>query len=99
MPVIKARAQKQTVRHIGRLFHDNYETLWAYATFIDEDPDYVVNQLIETVLGRDRDFQAWRRDHPGSHVQEVRRPRARTLPRATAADTGARLSVSQRAEM
>ena len=50
MPVIKARAQKQTVRHIGRLFRDNHESLWAYATMIDEDPDYVVNQLIETTL-------------------------------------------------
>jgi len=94
MPVIKARAQKQTVRHIGRLFRDNHESLWAYATFIDEDPDYVVNQLIETTLCKDRDFQAWRKDHPGSHVPDLRRPRARTLRRATAAGTGGRLSAS-----
>lgn len=94
MPVIKARAQKQTVRHIGRLFRDNHEALWAYATFIDEDPDYVVNQLIETTLCRDRDFQNWRKDHPGSHVPDVRRPRARTLRHPAATGAGTRLSAS-----
>ena len=69
MPVIKARTtQKQLVRHITRLYRENNETLFAYSTFIAEPTEYVLNQLIETVLGKDKDFQAWREQNPGSHV-------------------------------
>ena len=69
MPAIKPRTtQKHHVRHITRLYRENNETLFAYAKFIAEPTEYVVNQLIETVLARDRDFQAWRQQHPESHV-------------------------------
>jgi hypothetical protein len=69
MPAIKPRTrQKHSVRHITRLFHENNETLFGYAAFIDERTDYVLNQLIETVLARDRDFQEWLVAHPGPHV-------------------------------
>jgi hypothetical protein len=69
MPTIKPRTrQKHSVRHITRLYFENNETLFAYAAFIDERTDYVLNQLIETVLARDRDFQEWLAAHPGSHV-------------------------------
>lgn len=69
MPAIKPRTtQKHHVRHITRLYRENNETLFAYAKFISEPTEYVVNQLIETVLARDRDFQGWRQQHPESHV-------------------------------
>jgi hypothetical protein len=69
MPAIKPRTtQKHVVRHITRLYRENNETLFAYAKFIGEPTEYVLNQLVETVLARDKDFQAWRGDHPGSHV-------------------------------
>jgi hypothetical protein len=42
--------------------------LFAYAGFIGESTEYVLNQLVETVLAKDRDFQTWHADHPGTHV-------------------------------
>ena len=69
MSAIKPRtAQKHLVRHITRLYRENNETLFSYAKFIGEPTEYVLNQLVETVLATDRDFHAWRAEHPGSHV-------------------------------
>ena len=69
MTVIKPRTRgKHLVQHWTRLDRENRETLHAYAAFINEDAEYVLNQLIETVLGKDRDFMKWRAQHPESHV-------------------------------
>ena len=69
MPVIKARTRgKQLVRHITRLDRENNETLYAYAQFLGEPTDYVINQLIDSVLARDKDFVAWRAEHRDSYV-------------------------------
>ena len=69
MPAIKPRStQKYFVRHITRLYHENNEALFAYAAFLDERTEYVLNQLIDTVLVKDRDFQQWRAEHPASYV-------------------------------
>ena len=82
MPAIKPRTtQKHLVRHITRLYRENNETLFSYASFIGESTEYVLNQLVETVLARDRDFQAWRTEHPGSHVPK---PGSRSNGRARA---------------
>jgi hypothetical protein len=56
------------VRHITRLDRENTETLYAYAQFLGEPADYVVNQLIDAVLATDKEFVAWRADHPESYV-------------------------------
>src|SRR5206468_11682741 len=54
MPVIKPRTRgKQIVRHIARLDRENTETLYAYAHFLGEPTEYVVNQLVESVLAKD----------------------------------------------
>ena len=69
MPVIKPRTRgKQVVRHITRLDRENNETLYAYAQFLSEPPEYVLNQLVESVLGKDKEFVAWREQHPESFV-------------------------------
>lgn len=69
MPAIKPRTtQKHLVRHITRLYRENNETLFAYAKFIGEHTEYVLNQLVETVLAKDKDFQTWRTEHPDSQV-------------------------------
>jgi hypothetical protein len=80
MPVIKPRTRgKRVVRHIARLDQENSETLHAYAEFIAEPTDYVLNQLVDSVLGKDREFVAWRERHPDSFVpQSVPRARKRT---------------------
>ena len=71
MPVIKPRTRgKRVVRHIVRLDQENNETLHAYAEFIAEPTDYVLNQLVDAVLGKDREFVAWRERHPDSFVPE-----------------------------
>ncbi len=99
MTVIKPRTtQKHLVRHITRLYRENNETLFAYAKFIAEPTEYVLNQLIETVLGRDKEFQAWREQNPASHVPkpgERRRPRSRTFPRAIATGNAPVASAAQ----
>ena len=78
MPVIKARTRgKHVVRYITRLDRETHETLFAYAAFLGEPPDYVLNQLIDTVLARDKEFLAWREAHPGSHAPRPAGRRAR----------------------
>jgi len=80
MPVIKARTRgKHLVRYITRLDRESYEILFAYATFLGEPPEYVLSQLIDTVLAKDKEFLTWRDAHPGSHSPRPagRRSRAR----------------------
>lgn len=82
MPLIKPRTRgKQLVRHIARLDRETNETLFAYAQFLGEPTDYVLNQVIDTVLAKDKEFQTWRAEHPesfvprlGGHPRRTRRP-------------------------
>jgi hypothetical protein len=69
MPLIKRRPRgKQMVRHITKLDWENHETLYAYAAFLDEPPEYVLNQLIGRKLAKDKEFLQWRENHPESFV-------------------------------
>ena len=80
MSLIKPRTRgKQRVQHRTRLDRENHETLYAYAAFINEDAEYVLNELIDTVLARDKDFLKWRAEHSESFA-----------PRGVAARVGAR---------
>ena len=84
MPVIKPRTRgKQLVKHRTRLDSENNETLYAYAHFLGESPEYVLNQVIDTVLARDKEFVKWRADHAHSHV-----PTAASRPRRHRATSG-----------
>ena len=81
MPVIKARTRgKHVVRHITRLDRENVETLFAYAAFLGEPAEYVLNQVIDTLLARDKEFVAWRESNPGPHTP--RSPQQRPKSRA-----------------
>ena len=69
MSLIKPRTRgKQLVKHRTRLDRENNETLYAYAHFLGESTEYVLNQVIDTVLGKDKDFQGWRAEHGESFV-------------------------------
>ena len=69
MPLIKPRTRgKQLVKHRTRLDRENNETLYAYAQFLGESTEYVLNQLIDTVLARDKEFVQWRAAHQNSFV-------------------------------
>ena len=69
MSLIKPRTRgKQLVRLVTRLDRENHETLYAYAQFIGEPTEYVLNELIDTVLAKDKDFAKWRAEHPDSCV-------------------------------
>ena len=71
MPLIKPRTRgKQILRHIARLDRENNETLHAYAAFLGESTDYVLNQVIDTVLAKDKEFVKWRADHAHSSRTE-----------------------------
>jgi hypothetical protein len=64
MSIIKPRPNRvRTVRHITRLQEPNRDVLVAYARFIGDSADYVLNQLIDSTLAKDRDFIAWRAEH------------------------------------
>ena len=69
MSVIKPRTRgKRLVKFGTRLDQENQETLYAYAAFLGESTEYVLNQLIDRVLARDKEFVAWRAEHPQSCV-------------------------------
>jgi hypothetical protein len=69
MPLIKPRTNRvKTVRHICRLQEPNREALVLYARFIGDTADYVLNQIIDTTIAKDRDFVAWRAEHPHETV-------------------------------
>ena len=69
MSLIKPRTRgKQLVRHRTRLDRETNETLYAYAHFIGEPTEYVLNQVIDTVLAKDKEFLQWRTKHPQSYV-------------------------------
>jgi hypothetical protein len=84
MSVIKPRTRgKRLVRHRTRLDQETNETLYAYAQFLGESPEYVLNQVIDTVLAKDKDFVNWRTEHPDSYV-----PRPAALRGAAQRRTG-----------
>lgn len=79
MTLIKPRTRgKHLVPHTTRFDRETNETLHAYAHFLDEPTDYILNQLVDTVLAKDKEFVAWRADHPESFVtrRALRRPRS-----------------------
>ena len=91
MSLIKPRTRgKHLVRHITRLDQQNEDTLYAYAAFIGEDAEYVLNQLVDVALAKDKDFLTWRAEHPESFVpQSGRREHRRTTPAAATHHSGA----------
>ena len=69
MPAIKPRTRgKEMLRHVARVDRENLELLYAYAQFLGEPTDYILNQVIELVLPKDKDFLAWRATHPESYL-------------------------------
>jgi hypothetical protein len=89
MPLIKARTRgKQLVRHITRFDRETNETLYAYAHFLGEPTEYVLNQLVDTMLAKDREFVAWRAEHPESYVTRRVPHRPRSARRASSNRTG-----------
>jgi hypothetical protein len=92
MPLIKPRTRgKHLVKHRTRFDAENNETLYAYARFLGESTEYVLNQVIDTVLARDKEFVKWRETHQGSYVPRVpdRARSTRIVPRRTRTDPGA----------
>lgn len=92
MALIKPRTRgKHLVKHRTRLDAENNETLYAYAQFLGESTEYVLNQVIDTVLARDKEFVKWRETHQGSYVPRVKEHPLRTKAgtRRTQAETAA----------
>lgn len=97
MPLIKPRTRgKQFVRHRTRLDRENTETLYAYARFLGESTEYVLNQVIDTVLAKDKEFVQWRATHPESHVPRpiARRAGAKLGQRRPDAQAGASVGAA-----
>ena len=100
MPLIKPRTRgKQLVKHRTRLDRENNETLYAYAHFLGESTEYVLNQLIDTVLARDKEFVQWRTVHhssfvPGSRAHGRRSESNRRAARQVTTVSGESAAVS-----
>ena len=89
MSLIKARTRgKQLVRHITRLDRETNETLYAYAHFLGEPTEYVLNQLVDTMLAKDKEFVAWRAEHHESYVTRRASHRPRSARRTAGGRTG-----------
>lgn len=89
MPLIKARTRgKQLVRHITRFDRETNETLYAYAHFLGEPTEYVLNQLVDTMLAKDKEFVAWRAEHSESYVARRTPHRPRSARRTSASRSG-----------
>ena len=87
MPMIKPRTNRvATVRHICRLQEPNRDALVLYARFIGDTADYVLNQLIESTIAKDKEVVAWRAEHPSEAPVLPRRDRSRVAGRAVAHD-------------
>jgi hypothetical protein len=79
MPIIKPRTNRvRTVRHICRLLEPNRDVLTQYARFIGDTPDYVLNQLIDSTLAKDREFVSWRAEQNSSRDTAAASPLAQT---------------------
>jgi len=94
MTLIKPRTRgKQLVRHRTRLDYETNETLYAYAHFIGESTEYVLNQVIDTVLARDKEYLQWRATHSDTFVPSASGARGSRAPggrrRAAVATGGA----------
>jgi hypothetical protein len=94
MALIKPRSRgKRLVRHRTRLDHETNETLYAYARFIGESTEYVLNQVIDNLLARDKEFQQWRATNPescapASSSNDRRTRRVNRRPQAAASALG-----------
>ena len=89
MPLIKPRTNRvRVVRHICRLQEPNRDALVLYARFIGDTVDYVLNQLIDGTLLKDRDFVAWRAEQPAMSPTE---------PTGRAAENGSRSRADRHA--
>jgi hypothetical protein len=78
MSLIKPRTRgKHLVRLVTRLDRENLETLHAYAQFIGEPAEYVLNEVIDIVLAKDKDFARWRAEHPESCLPQPSKRRSR----------------------
>ena len=84
MPLIKPRTRgKAFARLTTRLKRETNETLYAYAEFLGEPVEYVLNELIDTILAKDKEFMAWRAEHPQSCVPSRGPVRVRKARSAT----------------
>ena len=87
MPLIKPRTNRvKTIRHIARLQEPNRDALVLYARFIGDTADYVLNQLIDTTIAKDREFVAWRAEYPAEIVAKPNGPDRSATPRSSSDD-------------
>jgi hypothetical protein len=75
-------ASRWSVGSSGSIARTN-ETLFAYAQLLSESTDYVLNEFIDTVLAKDKEFLASRAENSASFVppppasQPVRKRRSK----------------------
>jgi hypothetical protein len=90
MSIVKPRTRgKEFVPFHTRLYRENQETVYAYAAYINEDVEYVINELIVNGLEKERDFATWRAEHRQSYAPPRPMKRQRGRPAAAASATAA----------
>ena len=95
MSLIKPRARgKAFVQYRTCLERENHETLYAYAAFLGEDPEYVLNELLDHVLAKDREFLTWRASHEGPFAPRAVAAKPPDVRRADAGRNSRKLSTA-----
>ena len=59
------------------------DLLLRYAQFLDDTVEYVLQQLIDTTMAKDRDFVAWCAEHEADPLPSPNRRRKAVTPRAS----------------
>jgi hypothetical protein len=65
-----------------------------YASFIGDTPDYVLNQLLETTLVKDKDFVAWQAEQTAQDTRTAAEDTPSTERRAGSAPATAPAPVA-----
>ncbi len=94
MPLIQKEVKIERESVPFRLPKELAAKIALYANFIESSRDYVVSEILQYVIGRDREFAAWCKQHetdiPGtSELSDPAskgrgRPRGKSAPQATA---------------
>jgi hypothetical protein len=89
MPFIKKQDKTPTVELKTRVREDNKTLVEAYAAYLESDLNYVVEQLLVTAIGADKDFRKSRAGAAVDRPKVAKKPRAKKAAAPAVAEAAA----------
>ena len=77
MPFIKKQDKTPTVELKTRVREDSKTLVEAYAAYLESDLNYVVEQLLVTAIGADKDFRKSRVGAAAEKPKAAKKPRSK----------------------